>query len=54
MTWTESGTLKYRMDTDGRSSNIADNWTSVYDLTVRGVTAQHPSINSDADQIVVA
>ncbi len=54
VTWTESGVLRYRMDTDGRSSNIANNWTSTYDLTGGGVTAQHPSINSDADQIVVA
>ncbi len=54
VTWTESGVLRYRMDTDDRSSSIADRWTSTYDLTGGGVTAQHPSINSDADQIVVA
>jgi len=54
VTWTESGLLRYRMDTDGRSTSIANNWTSVYDLTGGGVTAQHPSINSDHSQIVVA
>jgi len=54
VTWTESGLLRYRMDTDGRSSGIANNWTSTYDLTGGGVTAQHPSINSDHSQIVVA
>ena len=42
------------MDTDGRSTSIASNWTSTYDLTGRGVVAQHPYINSDHDQIVVA
>jgi len=54
VTWTDNGTLKYRMDTDGRGTSIASNWTSTYDMTGRGIVAQHPSINSDRDQIVVA
>jgi len=54
VTWVDDGTLKYAMDTDGRSTSIASTWTSPYSLTARGVVAAHPSINSDAGQIVVA
>jgi hypothetical protein len=52
--WVDNGTLKYRMDTDGRSTSIASNWTSVYSLTGQGIVASHPYINSDHDQIVAA
>jgi hypothetical protein len=54
VTWADNGTIKYRMDTDGRSTSIASNWTSTYDLTGKGTVGQHPSINADHDQIVVA
>jgi hypothetical protein len=54
VTWEDNGTIKYRMDTDGRSTSIASNWTSIYDLTGMGIVAHHPSINSDHDQIVAA
>ncbi|MBM3332861.1 T9SS type A sorting domain-containing protein [candidate division WOR-3 bacterium] len=54
VTWEDNGTIKYRMDTDGRSTSIANNWTAVHDLTGRGIVAAHPYTNSDADQIVVA
>jgi hypothetical protein len=42
------------MDTDGRSSSIASKWTSTVTLSNGQVTATHPCIAADRDQIVAA
>jgi hypothetical protein len=54
VTWEDAGVVKYRMDTDGRSSGIANKWTSVVSLSDAQVTSHHPCINADRDQIVAA
>ena len=54
VSWEDDGVIKYRMDTDGRSSSIANNWTATVTLSDAQVTSQHPCINSDGDQIVAA
>jgi hypothetical protein len=54
VTWEDNGVIKYRMDTDGRSSGIANKWTSTISLSDGQVTSHHPSINCDRDQIVAA
>jgi hypothetical protein len=54
VTWEDAGVVKYRMNTDGRSSGIANKWTSVVTLSDAQATSHHPSINCDRDQIVAA
>ena len=54
VSWADAGVIKYRMNTDGRSSSIAANWTSTVTLSNAMVTANHPCIAADRDQIVVA
>ncbi len=54
VTWEDAGVVKYRMNTDGRSSGIANKWTSVVSLSDAQATSHHPSINCDRDQIVAA
>jgi hypothetical protein len=54
VTWEDAGVVKYRMNTDGRSSGIANRWTSVVTLSDAQATSHHPSINCDRDQIVAA
>jgi hypothetical protein len=54
VTWENNNVIKYCMDTDGRSSEIADNWTAVGDVSNSMFAAHHPSINSRRDAIVVA
>jgi hypothetical protein len=46
--------VKYRMNTDGRSSGIANKWTSVVSLSDAQATSHHPCISADRDQIVAA
>jgi hypothetical protein len=52
--WEDNGIVYYRMDTDGRSSSIANNWTQAMVLSDAQATSQHPCINADGDQIVAA
>jgi hypothetical protein len=54
VTWEDAGVVKYRMDTDGRGSGIANNWTAVVSLSDVQATSHHPVINADRDQIVAA
>jgi hypothetical protein len=54
VTWEDNGVIKYRMDTDGRSSAIANTWTAVVTLSDAQATSHHPSINCDRNQIVAA
>jgi len=54
VTWEDAGVIKYRMDTDGRSSAIANNWTAVVTLSDAQATSHHPVISADRDRIVAA
>ena len=54
LSWADNGVVKYCMDTDGRSTSIASKWTSTFTLSNAMVTASHPCIAADRDQIVVA
>jgi hypothetical protein len=54
LSWADNGVVKYCMDTDGRSSSIASKWTATITLSNAMVTASHPCIAADRDQIVVA
>jgi hypothetical protein len=54
VTWKDNGAIKYRMDTDGRSSSIASNWTSTVNLANGQSNSKHPCIAADHDQVVVA
>ena len=54
VSWEDGGLIKYCMDTDGRSSSIASNWTVTVTLSDAQVTSQHPCISADRDQIVAA
>jgi hypothetical protein len=54
VSWEDDGVIKYRMDTDGRSTSIASNWTSVVTLSDAQVVSHHPCISADRDQIVAA
>ncbi|MCX6841930.1 MAG: T9SS type A sorting domain-containing protein [candidate division WOR-3 bacterium] len=54
LSWADNGVVKYCMDTDGRSQTIASKWTSTVTLSNAMVTANHPCIAADRDQIVVA
>jgi hypothetical protein len=54
VTWEDNGVVKYRMDTDGRSSAIANNWTAVVSLSDVQATSHHPVISADRDRIVAA
>jgi len=52
--WEDDGVIKYRMNTDGRDTSIASNWTSVVSLSDAQVVSHHPSVSADRDQIVAA
>jgi len=54
VSWEDNGVIKYRMNTDGRSSSIASNWTSTVELSSRQAVSQHPCISADRDQVVAA
>jgi len=54
VTWEDAGVIKYRMDTDGRSSAIANNWTAVVTLSDVQATSHHPVISADRDRVVAA
>ena len=54
VTWENGGDIKYCMDTDGRSSSIADKWTAVASVSDEQATSHHPSINADRDRVVFA
>jgi hypothetical protein len=54
VTWEDAGVVKYRMDTDGRSSGIANKWTAVVTLSDAQATSHHPATSADRDQIVAA
>ena len=54
VTWEDAGVIKYRMDTDGRSSAIANNWTAVVTLSDAQATSHHPVISADRDRVVAA
>jgi len=54
VSWEDGGLIKYCMDTDGRSSSIASNWTQTIVLSDAQATSQHPCISADRDQIVAA
>ena len=54
VSWEDYGIINYRMNTDGRSTSIANNWTSVVSLSDAQVVLHHPCISADRDQIVAA
>ena len=54
VSWEDGGLIKYCMDTDGRSSSIASNWTATVTLSDAQVVSHHPCISADRDQIVAA